>query len=260
MANGFRNSGSSGRNARRRLMLATFLAVVVLLLNIALGGKLSSLARDIAAPIASVGGKAGEAIGANGYFTTRGALEAQIAALQAQLQQEQLQSGAYAALEQQNQSLSSLEHLAQTTPGLAAPIISSIISSPYGTFSIGAGSADSVSVGSLALTSGNFVVGKVSQVQAHQSLVTELFASGQQTPVTIDSASVVAAGSGGQAIAQVPHGVTVAVGDPVLSPQMGNRPVGVVQHVDSNPANAQQAVYVSLPVSLSSLQYVYVSP
>ena len=152
-----------------------------------------------------------------------------------------------------------LNILAQTTPGLAAPITSSIVSSPYGTFTIGAGSADGVAQGSLVLTADGFVIGKVTQVQAHQSLVDEVFASGAQTPVSIDGSAVVATGQGGEAQAEVPHGITVSQNDPVTAPEYGGRPIGIVQHVDSNPANAQQAVYIALPVSLASLQFVYVT-
>lgn len=260
MGNGFRNGPASARNGRRSLFLVTLFAMLIVLLNIALGGKISALARDLVAPVSSVGGKVGSTITASGYFSSRSTLEAQIAALQAELQQDQLQAAAFAVVQQENASLSSLEHLAQTSPGIAAPVISSIVSSPYGTFSIGAGSADGITSGALVLSSGGFVVGKVTQVQSHQSLVAETFASGTQTPVSIDGAAVVASGQGGQAEAQVPHGVTVLQGDPVIAPDLGARPIGVVGHVDSNPANAQQAVYIALPVPLSSLEYVYVTP
>lgn len=244
---------------RRGLFIVTLVAILVVLINIALGGPLAALLRDVVAPISNVGGRIGSGITNSGYFASRGALEAQIAALQDEVQQEQLQAAAFAVVQQQNQSLSAMQHLSQTTPGLAAPITSSVISSPYGTFTIGAGSADTVAQGALVLTADGFVVGKVAQVQAHQSLVEQIFAPGVQTPVTIDGAAVIASGQGGDAIAEVPHGVTVQQGDPVLAPSFGDRPIGTVQHVDSNPADAQQAVYVALPVSLPSLQYVYVT-
>lgn len=168
MGNGFRSSSVSSKRRRGGLFLATLLAVLIVLLNIATGGKVSALVRDAVAPIENVGMKLGMGIGRSGFFSSRTSLESQIAALQGEVQQNQLQAAAYTALQQQNQSLSSLEHLAQTSPGLAAPVTSSIISSPYGTFTIGAGSADSVTSGALVLTEGGFVVGKVSQVQERQ--------------------------------------------------------------------------------------------
>jgi cell shape-determining protein MreC len=230
-----------------------------MLANLATGGKVAALTRDLVSPISALGGRIAGALTENGFFSSRRSLEAEISVLQSEVQQQQLQAAAFEALQQQNAALSQLEHLAATTKGLAAPVTSSVISSPYGTFTIGAGSADNVSSGSLVLTAGGFVIGKVVQVQAHQSLVDQLFGPGVQTPVTIDGASVLATGQGGTAIAEVPHGVTVSENDPVVAPEYGGRSIGVVQHVDSNPANAQSAVYIALPVSLSSLQYVYVT-
>jgi cell shape-determining protein MreC len=245
---------------RRGLLLVTLIAILVMLTNIVTGGKVAALTRDVVSPISALGGRIGGAITQNGFFSSRRTLESQISALQDELQQQQLQAAAFEALQQQNASLSQLEHLAATTKGLAAPVTSSVVSSPYGTFTIGAGSVDNVSQGALVLTSDGFVVGIIAQVQAHQSLVDELLGPGVQTPVTIDGASVLATGQGGTALAEIPHGIAVSQNDPVVAPEYGGRPIGIVQHVDSNPANAQSAAYIALPVSLSSLQYVYVTP
>ncbi|HEV3245533.1 MAG TPA: rod shape-determining protein MreC [Candidatus Paceibacterota bacterium] len=255
-----RQTGTPQGTGRGNLFFATLIAILIVLINMATGGKISSLARDVVAPISNIGGKIGEDITQNGYFSSRRALEAQIAALQNEVQQEQLQAAAFSALEQRDTSLSALEHLAQTAPGLAAPITSSIVSSPYGTFTIGAGSADYVLQGAMVLSDEGFVVGKVVQVQSHRSLVAQIFASRMQTTVSIDGAAVVASGEGGEAEAQVPHGIVVSQGDPAIAPEYDDRPIGIVQHVDSNPANAQQAVYIALPISLASLEYVYVTP
>lgn len=260
MATYFRKPAATARSDRRSLFLVTLIAILVVLLNMALGGRIAALVRDVVAPLSSFGGKVGSALGSSGYFSSRGALEAQITALQDELQQEQLQAAAFAAVQQENTSLLALEHVAESSPGLAAPVISSVVSSPYGTFTVGAGIADGIADGALALSGEGFVVGKVVQVQAHQSLVSQLFAPGTQTPVSIDGAAVILSGQGGEAQAEVPHGITVSQGDPVNAPEYGGRPVGIVQHVDSNPANAQQAVYVALPVSLASMQYVYLTP
>lgn len=259
MANGFRGP-SSHSAGRRGLFFVCIVALLVALLNFASGGKVSAAARDVVAPVSNFGDKLGAGITKSGYFSTRSALEAQVAALQNEVEQQQLQAAAFEAVQQENASLSQLTHLAQTSPGLAAPVTSSIISSPYGTFTIGAGSADGVSQGSLVLTADGFVVGKVAQVQAHQSLVDEIFAPGAQTPVSIDGTAAVLSGQGDEAQTEIPHGVAVSQNDSVIAPELEGRPVGIVQHVDSNPANAQQAVYVALPVSLSSLQFVYVTP
>jgi len=260
MANGFRNSAQSSRAGRRKLFLATLIALVIVLANLASGGMLSAAARDVATPLWNLGGNIRSSVSKSGFFSSRASLVAQVAALQNELQQEQLQAAAFDVVQAENTSLTQLIHLAQTSPGLAAQITSSLVSSPYGTFSIDAGSADGITMGSLVLMQQGFVIGVITQAQEHQSLVQELFAPGVQTQVSIDGAAATAMGQGGEAELEVPHGITISENDPVTAPAFHGRPIGIVQHVDSNPANAQSAVYIALPASLASLQYVYVTP
>src|SRR6185312_10584026 len=122
----FRRPSGDARSGRSGLFLVTLLAILIALLNMALGGKIAAFVRTVVAPISNVGVRLGADITKNGYFSTRQSLEAQISSLQQQVQAQQLQAAAFAALQQQNTSLASLEHLAETTPGLAAPITSSV--------------------------------------------------------------------------------------------------------------------------------------
>jgi cell shape-determining protein MreC len=257
----FRYAARASRSGRRRLFFATLFVLVLVLLDLLSGGKVRALARNAASSVWDVGSRAWSGISGSGYLSSRASLEAQISTLRDQLQQAQGQAATADVLQQENDALSRMTHLAQTTTGITAPIVSSIQSSPYGTFLVGAGSADGVSAGSLVLTPDDFVVGKVAQVGAHQSLVDETFASGSQTDVVIDGAAAAASGvGGGNARAQVSHGITVQVGDPVIAPEYGARAVGIVGHVVSDPASAQSQLYIALPVSLSSLKYVYITP
>lgn len=245
---------------RRQLLFVTIIALLVVVANVISAGNIAAGVRDVISPLHGAGAGIAGSVDASGFFTSRSALEAQIASLQQQLQQDQLQSAAFQVVQQENASLSQLEHVARTAPGIAARVTSSVISSPYGTFMVGAGSAQGVAEGSLVLEGNEFVVGKIAQVQANQSLADAVFAPGAQTPVSIDGAAVVASGQGGDAVAELPHGVAVTQGDPVVAPAFGGRPIGTVQYVDSNPANAQQAAYISLPVAFASLQFVYITP
>ncbi len=106
MAHGLRSKPTSVRiTGRRGLFLVTLLAIFIVLLNIALGGRISAFTRDMIAPVSSLGGRLGAAIDDSGYFASRRTLEAQVAALQGEVQQDQLQAAAYSALQQQNMSL-----------------------------------------------------------------------------------------------------------------------------------------------------------
>ena len=261
MATEFRYAARSSRSGQRRLLAATALVIVLVILDLLSGGKVRSVLRDAAGLIWGAGSHVELAISRSGYFSSRRSLENQISALQEELQEAHTQAAAFSVVEAQNQELSVITHLAASSPGVTAPLASSLIASPYGTFLIGAGSGDGITAGELVETSGGFVVGTISDVQAHTSLVQESFAPNATIDVVIDGASVQAKGQGGgEAIAQIPRTILVSANDPVTAPQFKNKPVGVAEHVNADPASAVSTVLIALPTSLSSLEYVYVTP
>ena len=255
MMNSYRRNNSAGR----RLLYATILVIFIFLVDVVSGGKIHQALRSTAASISRSVSGIGSSIAGSGFFTSRASLEAENRSLREELAQYQERAAGFAVLEAQVAQLQSAAKLAAQNPGLTAPVVSSVISSPYGTFLIGAGSADGVAKGSLVLTGGGFVVGTVSDAGAHTSTVTEIFAPNTSVAAVIDGASTVVSGSGGgNAHALLPRGVGVAVGDAVLSPQFGQRAVGIVGSVASSSASASQDVYIRIPEGLASLQYVYV--
>jgi cell shape-determining protein MreC len=187
-------------------------------------------------------------------------LEAQNASLSAEVAQYQERAAAYDTLLSENAALGQMVHLAATSPGITAPIVSSFNASPYGTFLVGAGAADTIAAGDLVLTDTNFVIGRVVSVNAHTSLVDEVLAPNTFINVIVDGASVPADGEGGgNAQARLPLGVNVNVGDSVIAPQYGGRAIGVVGHVTSDQANGYSQIYIALPVDLSALRFVYIT-
>ncbi len=265
MMNSYRRHSGSGRKVRA----ATALVVVLVLLDIVTGGGVRTAAREGAAALSRAFGGTFSALASSGIFSSRAALQIQNQELAAELQQYQLRAAFASVLQAENDQLSSLARLAKASPGITAPVVSSVISSPYGTFLIGAGSADGVALGSLVLASAAggdassaanaFIIGRVASVQPRVSAVAEVFAPGSSINAIIHGASVVLTGSGGgNAYASLPRDAMVIGGDAVLSPDLGGYAVGTVGHVASSSAQALQDVYVSVPVNLGSLQYVYV--
>ena len=244
---------------RRRLIVATVLVAFLFAADLVSGGALRHLVRSAAATLSrSVSTVVGNIAG-SGLFTSRASLEAQNQALANELSSLRQRGAAFSALEAENQQLRGLARLAQTSPGVTAPVVSSVISSPYGTFLIGAGTSDGVHTGGLVLTAGGFVVGKISDAGAHVSTVSEIFSPNTSFNALIAGTPTIVTGSGGgNAHAELPRGAHVEVGDTVVSPELGQRQVGVVGAVASSSAQATQDVYMSLPVSLGSLQFVYV--
>ena len=259
------NSYRQNRNRNSRLYAATALVIFLFILDVASGGGIRHLLRGGVVVMAQWSSSIGARIEGTGILSTRASLEAQNRSLAEELTQFEERAGGYEAMRAENEQLRAFVHLVENTPadaqGLTAPVVSSIRSSPYGTFLIGAGSADGITRGSFVLTSGGFVVGKITDMGAHTAVVAEVFAPGSSINALIGSAAVSAVGSGGgNARAKVPRALPIQVNQSVVAPELGERPIGIVGSIASSSASASQDVFIVLPVNLASLQYVYILP
>lgn len=259
MIGGASYRSAQARSGRRRLFVATILVLFVFLLDLATGGKLRGYLRAAAPGFSEATRAVGGAVFENGYFSTRAALERELEAKDAEIAQYQEKAAAYDALKAQYDALAPMSRLAQSLPGVTAPIVSSLSASPYGTFLIGAGQGSGIAKGDMVLSSDGFVIGDIASIDPGTSLVSKLFAPGRATDVVIHGASVRLSGEGGSnGKANVPRGIPVADGDAAVAPGFGGRAVGIVLNVASSSASAYSTVLVALPVNLNELRFVYV--
>jgi len=250
---------------RRRLLIATILVFVVFGIDALFGGRVRSLIRAGGTHVYTAGAHALEAVADSGFFSSRRPLSEDNRSLRERVAELEMRAASYQVLKDENTSLRAIVRLGEDGKGITAPVVSSIRSSPFGTFSIGVGAEDGIMEGSLVMTGdvldGGFVVGRINAVGKHTALVLEIFAPNTSIPVVIRGASVAALGrGGGNARAEIPRGLPVAIGDPVTSRLFGGRLVGVVGAVRSDPSSATSEVYIGLPVNLAALQFVYVIP
>lgn len=250
------------RRSSRSLLVATVIVLFVFGLDLATGGLLRALVRNVSIRFWGVGSGIVEKLGKENIFSTRRALQEENTALQDELAALRVKASETPMLQEELDTLQRLVRLAERNPGTTAAISSSVKSSPYGTFSIRAGSTENVFKGNLVLASSGkdgFAIGRVSESNAHYSLVTELFAPGAHIDASVDGTLLQLEGRGAlNARAEVPSGASVTKGDIVFSPEVGNRPIGIVLAVDLEPGGAYKTVYVRTPFSLSDLRYVYV--
>lgn len=196
-------------------------------------------------------------IGGSGYFSSRRALEKKNASLAEQLDRLRERSAAYEVLLKENKNLRAFLDAA-VPAGITAPVISSRRASPYGTFAIGAGKADGVSPGDIALTAESFVIGRVEEASEGSALVRELFAPGVNTDALLSGSGITVEGQGGgNARASVSRETEAKEGDAIISPVVGGRSVGIVGEVKEDAARGEKTVYIRLPVNLDALQFVY---
>lgn len=255
----FRFQPQRKSSRKRQLFFATIAIVLIFAFDVVSGGMLRGIVRGVVTGIWSGTAHVRASITESGYFRSHRSLATENASLKDQVASYQEDAAAYDTLQAENEQLRALVHLAATTAGVTAPVISSFDSSPYGTFLIGAGKSEGIATGSLVLTADGFVVGRVSELHAHKALVQGILASGSDTEVLIGSVAVTLEGrGGGNGRAELPRDVAVATNTPAIAPSLGSRPVGIVGRVESAQASASQTAYVQLPLNLSTLRYVYI--
>lgn len=247
------------RSGRRRLAYATLLIMVILAIDILSGGAVRAVLQRAASGLWDATGYIRSNIIGSGIFSTRSSLARANESLEKQVDSYTQKAAAYDSLMQENEILRSLLNLTRDTDGITAPIVSSVRSSPYGTFIVRAGERNGISAGDLVVTEGGFVAGVITEVGPSTSVVREVFAGGEKVDSHIGGAAAVSNGrGGGNAIAEIPRGVDVQIGSAVTAPEFGGRPIGVVGNIEADSSSASQTVYLNLPVNLGSLKYIYI--
>jgi cell shape-determining protein MreC len=244
------------------MLIVSVVVVILFLFDLVSGGMVRTLARSAASIVSAGFAHVSNAILLSGYLRSQSSLAAENATLASRVRALEERAALTMSLQNELATLKSIVHLAEHTTGIAAPIVSSGTASPYGTFFVGAGSAEGVSVGSIVLSPEGFALGQITSVRSHDSTALELFVSGGSILGVIGTsthATIQGLGSS-NAKASVPHGLPISVGDVVSSSGVEGRPIGVVGHIDQNPSSADMTLYIGLPVNLSTLQYVYIVP
>lgn len=248
--------------AGKLLVVASALIIVLIAADAVTGGSVRALTRTIGGSAHSLGKSAGDSIFSSGMFRTRRSLSVDNAALKERIAILEEQAAAFGALSSENASLRDLLNVPQTSlasSGITAPVISSFRASPYGTFHVGAGSADGVVEGSLVLSAENFVIGRVSEASARSAVVSAVFAPDSEIDAVVRGIGITLDGrGGGNARGRIPRQTTVAPGDIVTAPSFGGRAVGTVGSVEEDAGGSYTDVFIRLPVNLSSLRYVYI--
>lgn len=258
---GFSHRSRKAAAGNRRLIAATVAVLLLIVIDIISGGFVRSIVRAGVSGTLTVTHASITRIAESGFFSSRTSLAHENAALSARIAELQERAALSTALQSQLSALSQADHVVATAPGITVPVVSSSIASPYGTFLIGGGSADGIVAGAIVLSAEGTVIGTVSDAGAHSATVLEIFSAGRVTDAIIDGAPLSVRGTGGgNGKTLAPHGVKITEGDAVIAPSFGERPIGIVGHVNSDPSSAATEVFIGTPVNMDALQYVVVAP
>ena len=254
----------SDRRGTRWLFIASSIVGLLFLIDIVSGGWLRGGVRAASASLWSVGRGASSAIFESGFLSSRRALIAENESLKGKVAELTLRAAEATVFEEEAMALRALARLAESEEGITAPVVSSVRSSLYGTFLIGAGTEDGVEVGDLVLAGDgarSFVVGRVREAEKGVSLVGQIFAPDVSTEAVIGSATLMVEGrGGGNARTTAPEALAIEVGDTVIGREFYGRPIGIVGAISHNSASATDEIFIQLPIGLAALTFVYVIP
>lgn len=253
-------SRKNNRYRIRPLVVMTLVVVAVLLVDVVSGGFVRAQIRSGASLAWSGAAGAYELARVWNVFETRKELIAENRALREEnetLEALRLENDVVRA---ENAVLRDLLEVPEYGQEIAtARVLSRPHASPFGTFVIGAGTDDGVSVGDYVLAPGNIALGRVAEVSDSTAVVALLLANGNTTEVLIgEDALVSLEGRGGSTgHAEVSRELSIEKGEPVLLPDIGFA-LGVVGEIETTPADALQSVFVGLPVNIQALRFVRV--
>ncbi len=135
--------------------------------------------------------------------------------------------------------------------------------SPYDTLMLDVGLQSGISVGDLVFAGGAVVVGRITEVHRGTSRATLYSAPGEAHDALVYAAGgsvpVIMEGQGGGSFkGQLPQGVEVRRGDPILFSSLMPILAARISAVEVSPGETFQTVYMQLPVNPLSLRFVEV--
>lgn len=247
----------SGNVFRSMLVYALFV-LIIFATDYFSGSIIRSYVRSGSASVQSLGASA-YSVFDSGYFASHSSLVRENQELREELRSRIDRDALVSSLDDELALLKSALQTSENSEGRTVPVRSSLRSSPFGTFLIGAGSAEGVQIGDRVHTLQGLLLGTVVSVSNDTASVKMLFSAESEQEVVTNDIAFRAFGRGaGRARAEVNRDARISEGDVVYAPEISEAPAGVVGKVETDVSSALKVVHIHLPVELTTLRYVYV--
>ena len=245
-----------------KFILVASLFVFLVFLGWALPGFLRSVGFEAVRPLWFISEQIARPFkGVNNFFAFRNTLIERNIALESEIESLKLKEVDYDTLSKENADLKTELGRKTQSNRIISKILSRPPTSPYDTMVIDSGSAEGVVLGSKVYLSENVIIGIISNVTPHTSLV-ELFSSGSAKKEAIISRTGTAFNllgqGGGNFKLDVPKDTDILWGDNFLYPGLSSSLMGSVYYIDTNSQSSFKTVYVRLPVNVFSAKVVYI--
>lgn len=144
---------------------------------------------------------------------------------------------------------------------ILAPVISKPNQSAYDTLILSKGTTDGINVGNYVFIDTYAVLGVVDSVTETTSVI-KLFSSpavNTQARLERTGYDVTLIGrGGGNMIVEIPKEIETALGDRISFPALPNTVIGVIRDITLDDRSVYKKLYVTLPVNMLTLDFVYV--
>jgi cell shape-determining protein MreC len=195
-----------------------------------------------------------------GYVHFKGTLVRENLALQEENADLRVKQTGYDALLLENETLKSELGRAGSSPKVLSAILSSPPRSPYDTLVVDLGSSDGILQGSKVFAGDNLIVGLVTTVTPHTSLVALFSGEGQKQEAIVarTGASFVLSGKGGQNFELlVPKDADIVWGDTFVYPGLSQSVIATVYYIDTDSQSSFKTAYLRIPTNIFAEKYVF---
>ncbi len=196
-----------------------------------------------------------------GFFSLKSSLVAQVENLQSQVDTLSLKTVDYDTVLKENQDLKAVLGRNVTANRVISRVLSRPPQSPYDTLVIDAGSGDGIKPGNKVYISDSVIVGNITNVTPHTSLV-EMFSSGDkkteaQQDRTGTSYELVGMGGANFSI-EVPKEADILWGDVFSYPGLLQSVLGSVYYIDTNSQSAFKTIFIRISGNVFQSKWVFV--
>ena len=247
---------------RFKFIIVILLFLFLLLLSFIFSGAIRNLTYFVARPIWTVRDLTANSLRTFGnYFVSKNQLYKQNLALEDEVSALQLRVIDYDALQKQNEELKNQLGRINNSSFVISRVLSKPPQSPYDTLVIDVGSGDGFATGDKVYLSDNIIIGTITDITIHNSLVTLFSAGGQKLEAvnsrTGTSFSIVGQG-GANFKVEVPKDADVIWGDIFGYPALTTSVIGSVYYIDNNPQSSFKTVYIRTPGNVFESKWVFV--
>ncbi|HEY4505188.1 MAG TPA: rod shape-determining protein MreC [Candidatus Paceibacterota bacterium] len=225
-------------------------------------GYLRSFFYTVSRPIWIIGNTSAKPfIYAKDFFVFKSRLITDNLAIKEELSNLRMKEIDYDALLKENLELKEELGRKISTSRVMARILSKPPQSPYDTFVVDAGSSDGVVLGNKVYLSDVTIIGIVTNITPHTSLVRLFSSSGVAEQMTLSrtGASFTITGAGGANMKlEVPKETDILWGDVFMYPGIASSIIGSVYYIDTNSQSSFKTVYIRSLGNVFSAKSVFI--